>query len=139
MTMREFVNNLLHIQYVYDRNMLKTLYKAVKDTPFLHITSSEANVVPTTSLISNGGIDCFTNLGAPILSQNGLCLVAKNIMEKSGDELRRTSSNKQRRTSNRKDSIFANPREQVDYKRGWLLKKSVYDSDGKRSSFFLQC
>uniref|UniRef100_A0A915CYT3 PH domain-containing protein n=1 Tax=Ditylenchus dipsaci TaxID=166011 RepID=A0A915CYT3_9BILA len=34
MTSREFVNNLLHTQYSYDRNVLKTLYNSIKETPF---------------------------------------------------------------------------------------------------------
>lgn len=120
MTMREFVNNLLHTQYVYDPNILKTLYKAVKDRPFLQIALTQNQ----TASISEGNIDCYAGLATPILSQNGQCHVA----------YKQEINKKQMHSLKRNDSMFANPREQVDYKRGWLLKKSVYDLDGKKSS-----
>jgi hypothetical protein len=35
-------------------------------------------------------------------------------------------------------SALINPEQQVDYKHGWLLKKSIYDADGKKSEFSFQ-
>lgn len=120
MSMREFVNNLLRIHCVYDPNILKTLYKAVKDKPFL-LAESTQNL--TSSSISESETNFNSNLFTSIHSQNEKCLIA-NKQEINGVKNHILKKN---------DSMFANPREQVDYKRGWLLKKSVYDLNGKKS------
>jgi hypothetical protein len=37
MTVREFVDNLGHTEYLYERNLLKVLYNAVRSTPFKYL------------------------------------------------------------------------------------------------------
>jgi hypothetical protein len=96
MTSREFVNNLAHTDYEYDRNLLKTLYKSVKDTPFIYHDDGLNGSHPETP--------------------------------------KRSSSARVNRRKSTKNSLLINPNEQIDYHHGWVLKKSVYDSDGKRSN-----
>ncbi|KAI1726395.1 pleckstrin homology domain-containing protein [Ditylenchus destructor] len=92
MTCREFVNNLLHTQYTFDRNMLKTLYNSIKDLSFQ-------------------------------------CHSATLQKSQVGGSIRASE------TGSVRHSLLINPNEQVDYKHGWVLKKSVYDADGKRTPF----
>lgn len=98
MSSREFINNLAHTQYPFERNLLKTLYSAVKESPFKY---HEEEVKLDGSVKKNGS--------------------AKLARKKS--------------QQSKKSTIFADPKDQIDYKHGWVMKKSVYDSDGKRSMF----
>ncbi|CAD5220052.1 unnamed protein product [Bursaphelenchus okinawaensis] len=86
MTTREFINNLSHTGIQYDRVLLKTLYNAIKSTPFQNNEQSTPKKKPA-----------------------------------------RVNSIAQRNIRQVQDA--------VDYCHGWVMKKEVYDRDGKKTPF----
>jgi hypothetical protein len=98
MTVREFVDNLGHTQYSYERNLLKVLYNAVKSTPFKYLDDDQEK----------------TDV------QDGQATRASGVF---------------RRLSRKISKKGAEIKDQIDYKHGWVVKKSVYDIDGKKTPF----
>lgn len=86
MTVREFINNLSHTGFQFDRVLLKTLYNAIKSTPFQHNEVPQPRKGPT-----------------------------------------RVASLAQRKIRPVEDA--------VDYCHGWVMKKEIYDRDGKKSKY----
>ncbi|KAK0398470.1 hypothetical protein QR680_002603 [Steinernema hermaphroditum] len=96
MTSREFVNNLAHTEFQYECTLLKTLYSAVKEKPFvwnISKTSSSGNRSKDTSM----------------------CTLTDRI--------------------HRQQSVLVHPSNMVEYKNGWVMRKAMYDSDGKKTPF----
>lgn len=124
MSCREFVDNLLDTKYDFDRNMLKCLYTSIKANPYKYgaeaqLQQQQQNLLEhDRRLKKNGSMGKgSSNLIMPLSSTSmGNCVT----------------------TSTRNSLLVINPNEQVDYKHGFVLKKSVYDSDGTKSKLFLK-
>lgn len=109
MTCREFVDNLLNTKQNLDRKMLKGLYASIKLNPYKYGTETQLN---------NGSNNRLKN-SSSIRSNDPLMRSSRSITFEEN--------------SIRNSLLVINPNEQIDYKHGYVLKKSVYDADGSRS------
>lgn len=114
--MREFVDNLLHTRCAYDRNMLKTLYNAVKDSPFKREALQRATSDTTVTALKESGFVSMPERGKKVMNGGGVSSAFSLHDPMAPSSL-----------------TMVDPNEQVDYRHGWVLKKSTYDSDGVRS------
>lgn len=108
MSCREFIDNLLNTDYKYDLAMLKELYASVKEQPF-HYKADAGQFQPSASTAVGMGRE---------------------------KRLSRVLSKRSPNGTGPKSSVSSgliDPEQQVDYKHGWLVKKSMYDSDGKKT------
>lgn len=108
MTCREFIDNLLHTDFKYDLAMLKELYISVKEQSFQYKPGEEP-IQPSPLTVGMGREKRLSRM----LSKRGNPDGAK--------------------TSVSSTSALIDPEQQIDYKHGWLVKKSIYDADGKKT------
>lgn len=119
MTCREFVDNLLNTKQNLDRKMLKSLYDSIKANPYKYGAETQQK--------------------QNLINQNRCLKKSCSIRSNDSTMYTNTSINFENHPL-RHSLLIINPNEQVDYKHGYVLKKSVYDLDGSRSKFqnFLQ-
>ncbi|KAL3110097.1 hypothetical protein niasHT_015700 [Heterodera trifolii] len=118
MSCREFIDNLSHSEHnKFDTAMLRELYVGVSERPI--------NWRRTENDETEGSVQSSSTDQHKFETRFGRILSSK----------RRDSSVISELKSDSLAGTMVDPEHQVDYKHGWLFRKSIYDADGKRTPF----
>ncbi|VDK58730.1 unnamed protein product [Anisakis simplex] len=114
MSSREFIDNISQTEHTFDRSLLKTLYGSIRDQPIKWAEDESELEKSNETSASNGS--------------------ALNQRERGSGLLDRK---KRKSFTNKSKSVVADD-DQIEYKAGWVVRKSVYDRDGNRSILRVQ-
>uniref|UniRef100_A0A914HXV4 PH and SEC7 domain-containing protein 1 n=1 Tax=Globodera rostochiensis TaxID=31243 RepID=A0A914HXV4_GLORO len=115
MSCREFIDNMTHLEHnKYGHAMLRELFVAVSEQPFNCQTGSDETEESVQSTSTDRKHE-------------------RRFSRVLSSKRRGSSATSELRTGGSLAGTAVDPEQQVDYKHGWLLRKSIYDADGKRT------
>uniref|UniRef100_A0A183CIS3 SEC7 domain-containing protein n=1 Tax=Globodera pallida TaxID=36090 RepID=A0A183CIS3_GLOPA len=115
MSCREFIDNMTHLEHnKYSHAMLRELFVAVSEQPF----NCQAGSDETEESVQSTSTDRKHE---------------RRFSRVLSSKRRGSSATSELRTGGSLAGTAVDPEQQVDYKHGWLLRKSIYDADGKRT------
>jgi Sec7-like guanine-nucleotide exchange factor len=114
MTCHEFIDNISHTGHVYKRDLLRAVYQSIKDTPIAaaDVVDTATGTVSSSASFANGNP---TNAASTSSTSNTL----SRAMHGAAQPI----------------DIDADSDAQVEYKKGFVMRKQVRIEQGKKGLF----